>query len=199
MDRTEFLEDILKQKAVSLATVDEEGNPSNRIIDMMYREADCLYFLTAKGKSLYRELKQNPIVAISFCQGEVSYTLKGKAVPVPDRYLEKLFERNPFMKDLYPEGTRDALVVFRIEDWHGEFFDLTTRPITRQSFFQNGAGVEKGTYHIDTEKCLSCGLCLKTCPSRCIDIEKKRIDSSHCLRCGLCLKSCPHHAVFVQK
>lgn len=50
------------------------------------------------------------------------------------------------------------------------------------------------TYHIDPERCKSCGLCAKKCPVKCISGEKKQpyvIDQSKCIKCGSCLEACP--------
>ena len=59
MNKQEFLDNIIKIHSVSVATVDKEGKPSSRIIDMMYVEDDCLYFLTARGKKFYNEINNN--------------------------------------------------------------------------------------------------------------------------------------------
>lgn len=43
---------------------------------------------------------------------------------------------------------------------------------------------------IDTEKCVSCGICVKTCKAGCIDAATKTIDNSRCIACFNCLDSC---------
>jgi len=72
----------------------------------------------------------------------------------------------------------------------------------------------KGRAHIDTEKCVNCGLCMKNCPYTAIvklpvpceescpvgAISKgedgvERIDETKCILCGKCLKECPFGAV----
>lgn len=50
MDKKQFLDDIIRIHSVSVATIDSDNKPAIRIIDMMYLENDCLYFLTARGK-----------------------------------------------------------------------------------------------------------------------------------------------------
>lgn len=51
--------------------------------------------------------------------------------------------------------------------------------------------------HIDKEKCISCGLCMKDCVSANIDIvtEKANIKRETCLMCGHCIAICPQNAV----
>jgi len=55
-------------------------------------------------------------------------------------------------------------------------------------------------YSIDTEKCSSCGLCLKTCPHDAISEENKvfTIDENNCLKCGICKDVCKFEAVVVR-
>ncbi len=72
----------------------------------------------------------------------------------------------------------------------------------------------KGRSHIDTEKCINCGLCQKNCPYSAIvklpvpceeacpvgAISKgedgvERIDEAKCILCGKCLRECPFGAV----
>ena len=67
MDKKEFLNNIIKIHSVSVSTIDRNGLPNSRIIDMMYIENDCLYFLTARGKNFYNEIKENNYIAFS-CQ-----------------------------------------------------------------------------------------------------------------------------------
>lgn len=76
MNKKEFLENILKIHAVAVSTIDKDGNPTSRIIDMMYIENNCLYFLTARGKNFYNEIINNSYIAFSCQDNRKSYTLK---------------------------------------------------------------------------------------------------------------------------
>ena len=56
---------ILREiKDIAFASVDENGNPQVRIIDVMLIEHEKLYFCTAKGKPFYKQLIDSPYVAI---------------------------------------------------------------------------------------------------------------------------------------
>ena len=58
--------DILREiKDVAFATVDANGLPQIRIIDVMIVEDEKLYFCTARGKDFYKQLKNHPYVAIT--------------------------------------------------------------------------------------------------------------------------------------
>ncbi len=48
---------------------------------------------------------------------------------------------------------------------------------------------------IDTDKCISCGLCARDCKASCIDSKNHAIDYSRCVTCGNCLSSCNHGAL----
>lgn len=191
----EFLGQIIEIKDVALATLSLDNKPSNRIIDMMYLEDNCLFFLTARGKSLYKELQMNPYVSITTCKNNKAYSLNGNVKMVDKKYLDILFNYNKFMKDLYPGDTKNTLEVFKIYSWNGEFFDLNEKPIYRQSFSYNTEENEKGLYKINKNKCISCGKCFNVCPQKCIDIINKDIHENNCLRCGACMEKCQFDAI----
>ena len=53
-----------------LATIGSDGYPHTCAVDMMHFDDEGVYFLTARGKGLYRRLKQNPLVSITGVRGE---------------------------------------------------------------------------------------------------------------------------------
>ena len=54
--------------------------------------------------------------------------------------------------------------------------------------------------HIDTEKCIKCGICSKNCKSSCIDGINGHVDYSRCVTCGNCMAACPKGAIdFIHK
>mgnify|MGYP000155001069 CR=1 FL=1 len=196
MDRQQFLNDILKIHSVSVATVDESSKPANRIIDMMYMEDDCLYFLTGRGKNFYKELKENGYVALSCQKNNRAYTLKGYVEEVDHHYLDILFDHNRYMWGTYPGETRHVLEVFRIYKWRGEFFDLTSKPVNRIAFAKDMDDIIPGTFYVD-EGCIGCKKCIDVCPQKCITFKNNKafIPIEHCLRCGACYEVCPANAI----
>jgi uncharacterized pyridoxamine 5'-phosphate oxidase family protein len=188
----QILRDI---KSVSFATV-SEGMPEVRIIDVMLVEDQSIYFLTARGKPFYSQLLECWTVAVAgMTPAYLVIRLKGQIRQVERIWLDRIFEANPMMNDLYPGEKRDILEAFCIYRGVGEIFDLGTHPPYRSRFAFGGTEVQPPGYRI-TDSCTACGSCLPACP---IDVisegEIYRIDGEHCLECGRCREVCPAEAI----
>ncbi len=185
-----------------MATVDENGLPATCAIDIMDYDENGLYFLTARGKNFYARLKRSGYVSLTGMKGTdtiscVAISVRGKVEEVGSDYLNRMFEKNSYMSEIYPtKESRKALTVFRIYDGCGEWFDLSKKPIERASFsFGNGIKTVVG-YYI-TDNCIGCRKCTEVCPQGCIDFTGgyTRIIQSNCLHCGACFEHCPVKAV----
>lgn len=184
------------------ATLDHEGLPVTCVIDIMMADENSLYFLTAKGKNFYSRLIANPNISLIGMKGtdtlsSLSVTVRGKVRELGGELLPTLFEQNPYMASIYPSNeSRSALTVFQIYEGGGEFFDLSVKPIFRQSFSFGGAEPTKTGYYV-TDACIGCKLCYSVCPQKCINISEKSviIQLEHCLHCGKCTEICPAGAV----
>ncbi|MBQ6359538.1 MAG: 4Fe-4S binding protein [Lachnospiraceae bacterium] len=185
-----------------VATVDDECLPVTAAIDMMDSDGNSLYFLTAKGKSFYDRLKKRQYLALTALKGEdtmssVAVSLRGKVRELGYERIPELFEKNPYMKTIYPTlESMQALTVFQIYEGTGEWFDLSKKPIERASFTFGGAEKKAEGYFI-TDACIGCESCIEVCPQKCI-INKNipyMIMQDHCLHCGNCLTACPVSAV----
>lgn len=138
---------------VVMATIDENREPVTCAIDIMDFDADSLYFLTAKGKKFYNRLKKQGKLAFTGMKGEstmscVAVSVRAKVREIDTDYLEKIFEKKLYMYEIYPsEESRKALTVFQIYKGTGEWFDLSKKPIERESFEFGGTKIEKsGSY-----------------------------------------------------
>ncbi|MDU2197743.1 MAG: 4Fe-4S binding protein [Peptostreptococcaceae bacterium] len=185
-------------KDVAFATVDKNGNPQVRIIDVMIVENETLYFVTARGKNFHSQLLESGKVAITgLTKKYESIRIMGKAYLVEEQkeYLDRVFEENPVMNSVYPKDSRYILDVFAIEEGEIEYFDLSKSPIYRESFSLNNTKLtEKGFYISDA--CIGCGKCKKNCPQQCITKCKPYfINQKNCLHCGLCYEDCPVKAI----
>ena len=185
-----------------VATVDDKGLPVTCAIDMMDADENSLYFLTAKGKSFYDRLTKREFLAFTAMKGEdtmtsVAVSVRGKVCELGFDKIPELFEKNPYMKEIYPtEESRRALTVFQIYEGSGEWFDLSKKPIERASFAFGKAEESPEGYEI-TDACIGCSSCLDVCPQNCIksDTIPYVIEQEHCLHCGNCHTVCPVGAV----
>ncbi|MCY6483033.1 4Fe-4S binding protein [Clostridium aestuarii] len=186
---------LRKIKSVAFATV-ENGKPCVRIADVMLVEDDKLYFLTARGKPYYKQLKENPHLAIvGMDENYVTVRVTGDIEFVDRSYVDKIFEANPMMNDLYPGEKREILDAFCMIRGVGEIFDLSVVPIERQRFDFGGSVVNPSGYSIN-EKCVACGICKSACPMNAISEDSiYKIDSTKCLECGRCFEACPNNAI----
>ena len=180
-----------------LSTVDEKGNSQSRIIDIMHIDEDTIYFLTARGKNVYKELINHPQISYVNLKDNKSVRINGIAKKLDDqkKWIDLMFEENPFMNNVYPGESRYILEPFKVVSGEIEYFDLTQKPIFRQNFkINNGTISEKG--YVITEKCIECGLCAKICPQKIINEGKPyTISKENCLHCGLCYENCPAKAI----
>lgn len=203
MNVQEYFDFIVNQiHSAVFATMDRTGRPITCAIDIMDYDENGLYFLTAKGKSIYDRLKANENIAFTAMKGEdtlscMAVSVQGKAKEIgPDR-LPELFRKNPYMEKIYPDmRSRSALTVFKIYAGSGEWFDLSKLPIERASFSFGGAQTKENGYFV-TDRCIGCKLCYSKCPQKCIDLMQKPvvIQQEHCLHCGNCFEICPARAI----
>ncbi len=105
--------------------------------------------------------------------------------------LEKLAKLIPYVK----LAKRDKLALHLRDDHEGYDGLYSADEIARLID-------EAPTYHIDPEKCLACGACLRRCPVDAISGAKKQahvIAQDLCIKCGTCLDVCPPRFGAVQK
>lgn len=185
-----------------IATNDENGHPATCAIDLMDYDEKGLYFLTAKGKNFYKRLKSTGYLSLTGIKGEstmscVAVSVYGKVKEIGSKRLQILFDKNPYMFEIYPTGqSLSALTVFCLYEGQGEWFDLSKKPIERFSFAFGGDNISISGYYI-TGKCIGCGKCLSVCPQNCIMLngQKASITQENCLHCGNCINTCPINAI----
>ncbi len=203
MNTKDYLGFIVRQiHTTVVATVDDEGLPVTCAIDMMDSDEDSLYFLTARGKSFYNRLKKSGFLSLTGMKGtdtmsSVAVSVRGKVREIGPSLLPRLFAKNPYMNEIYPDpASRAALTVFQLYEGSGEWFDLSKKPIERASFTLGGVRQAEEGYFV-TGRCIGCKLCYAKCPQKCIDICEKPviIQQEHCLRCGNCFEICPTRAI----
>lgn len=194
----DFLKILVEEiHSTTIATIDENGRPVTRVIDMMLWDEQGVYFLTAKGKAFYTQLMEQKYISLSSIKDKRSISLRGQIENIGSEKLDEIFEKNTYMQGIYPDDTRQALEVFRLYKATGEFFDISNpKHVTRGSIVIGEAKQGRQGYYVG-DACIGCQLCYSVCPQKCIDISKKPvvIDQSHCLHCGRCAEICPKQAI----
>ena len=188
--------DLLRKiKSASFATLDG-GVPQSRVIDVMLIENDAIYFLTARGKAFYRQITENPNIAVSAMDAQFrAVRIVGKARKADPDYVNTIFAHNPSMNDVYPGDTRDILCAFCIPRGVGEILDLSKTPPKRSRFAFGGAKVVQSGYRI-TQRCIACGECMPECPESAISSGSiYEIDPQLCIECGRCAAYCAADAI----
>lgn len=100
-----------------IATVDDNDLPVTCAIDIMDFDENGLYFLTAKGKGFYDRLKKQGFIALTGMRGKdtlscVAVSVRGKVREVGTTLLPTLFQKNPYMNELYPSvESMSALII----------------------------------------------------------------------------------------
>jgi len=185
-------------KSVSVATI-SDGSPSNRIMDVMLAEKNILYFITARGKQIYKQLRKTPKIAL--CAIDKNYTMIRVKVDIKfceqRNIIDKIFEKNPILNTLYPNKKREILEAFKLFKGQGEIFELSKSPIVRSRFAFGGENLVLQTYTIN-DNCVFCGKCFEVCPSKAIIRSVNNsysITISACLECGACFEVCPANAI----
>lgn len=185
---------------LEFATVDRYGHPEVRCISAIHFEEDSFFFLTGRGKDFAKELDRDGHVQIlAYTRFKEMIRVSAIAVKLPKEKQEQcrniIFKEQPYMENVYPQGSRDILDAYEIRDMQIEYFNLGTHPIDRYYYALGKAKpIEKG-YRI-TSSCIGCGTCYRMCPQKTIEKGKPyHINQDHCLQCGRCFEHCPVKAI----
>ena len=198
MEAKELLEKLREIKETILSTVDENGDPQARLIETMLVDDNALYFLTARGKNVFKEImNHNRVVMTGLSKEWVSIRLNGTCEKLEEQkyWIDKIFEKNPSMKKVYPGKARYILEAFKISSGVIEYFDLSNDKIQRGSVSLGEIKVKPKGFYI-TNSCIGCGTCARNCPQQAISIDNPYfINQENCLHCGLCFEKCPVSAI----
>ncbi|MBQ9155755.1 MAG: 4Fe-4S binding protein [Eubacterium sp.] len=75
--------------------------------------------------------------------------------------------------------------------------NLFSRPVTKNYPAEPAVYPERSRGHIEIsiDDCISCGLCVRSCPTGTISVDKKAgswtINRFDCIACGYCVEKCP--------
>ena len=83
--------------------------------------------------------------------------------------------------------------------------NLVSKPITKNYPEEPAVYPERtrGRIVIDIDQCISCGLCVRNCPPRCITVDKNEgtwtINRFDCIACGYCASKCPKKVITMKE
>ncbi|MDE5756171.1 MAG: 4Fe-4S binding protein [Clostridia bacterium] len=200
MDAQTCLKKMYYVGVLAFATVDENGAPQVRNISAVHYDENSFYFFTARGKELTKQLQRDSrIQTLAYTKYNEMIRLSGYALPVEEsrqrECIDKIFEEQPYLSNVYPGDTRYVGIIFEVKDADIEYFNLGVHPIFRETY-TIGKGTIKKKGYIITDKCIGCGKCAKVCPQSCIENGAPyRINHNHCLHCGNCYENCPVKAI----
>ena len=88
MTKKQYLNLLVNEfHSATMETIGADGHPVTRIIDLMLWDESGVYFLTAKGKSLYTQLMEQKFIALSATAEKRAISLRGK---IKNIHSEKL-------------------------------------------------------------------------------------------------------------
>lgn len=201
MDAQTCLQKMKLAGTLSLATVDEAGAPQIRCVSAVHYEPDAVYFLTARGKEMARQLNRDGrIQTLVHTRFNEMIRMSGVATVAPEgeqeRLIDAIYAEQPCLANVYPGATRKINVIYKVGHITIDYFNLGVRPIERAVFSLGGEPAPARGYRIDAECCIGCGACAASCPQGCIVAgDAYRIEAEHCLHCGACAEACPAGAV----
>ena len=126
------LEFLKSHKDVAFATV-EGGKPKIRVFQIMKQDGRTLYFATAPGKEVYKQLRANPDIEILCMAGDIFVRAAGRAIfDVDDQTAREIYDMNPCLPRLYKKYT--DLVYFRMPVDTMDYYDLTPTPPIQEHY-----------------------------------------------------------------
>lgn len=198
MKKNDYLHMLVDEfHSAVVATTGKDGHPQTRVIDMMLWDSRGVYFLTARGKEFYDQLMDQEFVALSAAKDKKAISLRGKIKNIGKEKLDEIFEKNPYMKEIYPGNTQTPLEVFCLYQGQGEYFDISIPSQVRRESFAIGQASQIETGYFVGRGCIGCKLCYSVCPQKCIDISGGTavIRQEQCLHCGQCAEICPEQII----
>ena len=138
---------------LAFATVDSEGAPQIRNISAIHYESDALYFFTARGKNFCKELMEDGRIQIlAYTKYKEMIRLSGKAYAVAEneqrKWMDIIFEEQPYLANVYPGDTREIGIIFCIDKAEVEYFNLGVNPIFRETYILGNVSIKEKGYYI---------------------------------------------------
>lgn|SRR5699024_3689470 len=117
-------------KAAVFSSVDAEGKPHARYINVGVANEQGIFFMTSPKTNFYKQLQGNQNVAITALKQDdyliQVIRIEGKVKEIGREGLEEVLKDNPFIKHVYPnESDVAAVQVFQMYEADGFYQSLT--------------------------------------------------------------------------
>lgn len=173
-----------------------------RILDFNQLSDGQLYFMTSKGKPVYKQLTDEPFLAINTLYKErYSIRLNTRVEENHDPEIwEEFFSLNPGTMEMYRKDP-DIMIIFKLVSGEGELFHLYANDRIKRARFAFGGGKTRPFTYKILDGCLACGICMDNCVEGAIRHENGRyfISEVDCDDCGICYRKCPTRETSMSK
>ncbi|MDN6640701.1 MAG: pyridoxamine 5'-phosphate oxidase family protein [Tetragenococcus sp.] len=129
------IQDIMKilekdMKVAIFSTVDEDGQPHARPINIGVANEDGVFFMTSPKTNFYKQLQGNPKIAITgFLEEDYLIQvirIEGTIRKLGKDKLQEVLADNPYIDQVYPdEADRQSVQVFQLYEGEGFYHSLT--------------------------------------------------------------------------
>lgn len=133
MNYQDYLQ-MLEEKigAAVFSTIDENGQPQARYINVGVGNENGVFFMTSPKTDFYKQLEDNPSVAITGMSHEDKQIqvirLQGKVRKVDKKYLAEILKDNPYVNDVYPnEDDQKQVQAFQLYKGSGKYQHLQNK------------------------------------------------------------------------
>lgn len=118
--------ELKSNKVVSLATVTSDNKPNSRFVDIMDFDVDnkSLFILLGNHKEVYKEITNNPAIALNGFNDMVTYRLTGECNLETDRDLAPILAEHPQVAKMY-EGRENLLALVEVKLTSAIRYDLS--------------------------------------------------------------------------
>lgn len=117
-------------KVAVISTVDENNQPHARHINIGVANEDGIFFMTSPKTNFYKQLQNNPKIAITGFNEEVYLVqvirVTGRVREVGKERLEEVLKDNAYVKQVYPDETeRGNVQVFQLYEGEGFYHSMS--------------------------------------------------------------------------
>lgn len=135
MDYGKYLT-FLQEKvgAAVFATVDAEGLPQSRFINIGVGNESGIFFMTSPKTDFYAQLELTPFVAITGMSksdnGIEVVRVRGRVRKIGKEHLSTILKDNPYVKDVYPdEADQSSVQAFQMYEGQGKYQHLQNKVV----------------------------------------------------------------------